>query len=269
MKTKNIGFACVLCIACCAGCVAWQDKPVGAQQTPVMPVDDSASVSRMENRTTNKNRDPGLFGDYWWANRFLSRHMQIKKLNGGKVDVVMLGDSIMHFWEWLMPESWATFAKGRSVLNLGYGGDTTRQVIWRIEHGELDGYEARNVVILIGTNNNASKNADPASVAEAVKKIVRMVRERQPKAQIVLNAIFPRGQSAKSEVHARARVNNDATNAILKQFADEDGTVTYLDLNSKFLDGTGWVPKTLMYDEVHPTPEGYAIWVEALNRVLK
>lgn len=229
---------------------------------------DSEPVSRMESRTKNKNRDPGLFGDYWWANRFLSRHRQIEKLNGGKVDVVMLGDSIMHFWEWLMPESWATFAEGRSVLNLGYGGDTTRQVIWRIEHGELDGYKAGCVVIMIGTNNNASKTANPRSTADAVIKIVRMVKKRQPEAKIVLNAIFPRGNSPDSGWHSRARRNSDVTNSILKEFAEKEGDIVWLDINGKFLDETGWVPKSLMYDEVHPTPEGYALWVAALNSVI-
>ena len=57
-----------------------------------------SSVSRMESRTKDPTRDPGLFGDYWWANRFLSRSRLIEGFKGKTVDVVMLGDSITHFW---------------------------------------------------------------------------------------------------------------------------------------------------------------------------
>ena len=96
-------------------------------------------LSRMESRTGDKARDPGLFGDYWWANRFLSRRSLIEAAKGRTVDVVLLGDSMVHFWEWKHPDSWAKFTEGRTVLNLGYGGDKTENIIWRNEHGELDG----------------------------------------------------------------------------------------------------------------------------------
>jgi hypothetical protein len=62
------------------------------------PADSPASsISRMESRTKDAPRDPGLFGDYWWANRFLSRSRFVEGFRGQTVDVVMLGDSIMHF----------------------------------------------------------------------------------------------------------------------------------------------------------------------------
>ena len=99
-----------------------------AAETPDERVELS-SVSRVESRTKDPKRDPGIFGDYWWANRFLSRHQEIEKVKGRTVDVVMLGDSIMHFWEWKHPESWAKFTAGRVALNLGYGGDRTQLVI--------------------------------------------------------------------------------------------------------------------------------------------
>ena len=44
------------------------------------------SISKMESRTKDKKREPGLFGDHWWANRFLSRHMEIEKFKGKSVD---------------------------------------------------------------------------------------------------------------------------------------------------------------------------------------
>ena len=223
-----------------------------------------SSVSRMESRTKDPKRDPGIFGDYWWANRFLSRHQEIEKVKGRTVDVVLLGDSIMHFWEWKHPESWAKFTAGRTALNLGYGGDRTQNVIWRIEHGELDGYEAKCVVLMIGTTDST----DPANVAAAIEKIVGMIRQHQPHAKIVLHPIFPRGVSAASAKHAKARARNDKTNALLKAFAERDGKVVWIDFNSKLVDETGWVPASIMADQIHPTSAGYDLWMEALAPVL-
>ena len=224
----------------------------------------TSSVSRMESRTKDPTRDPGLFGDYWWANRFLSRSRLVEGFKGKTVDVVMLGDSIIHFWEWQHPESWAKFTKGRKVLNLGYGGDKTQTVLWRMEHGELDGYAAKCVVLMIGTNNNSADDSDPAAVAEGVKKIVAGIRSRQPSAKVILHPIFPRGCSADSARHAAARARNDKTNALLRQFAEEDGKLVWVDFNEKLTDASGWVPKSLMADEIHPTDAGYDIWMEAL-----
>lgn len=223
-----------------------------------------SAVSRMESRTKDPTRDPGLFGDYWWANRFLSRSRLVEGLKGKTVDVVMLGDSIMHFWEWHHPKSWAKFTKGRTVLNLGYGGDKTQNVLWRMEHGELDGYTAKCIVLMIGTNNNSANDSDPAAVAEGVKKIVAGIRRRQPKAKVILHPIFPRGCSAASAGHAAARSRNDKTNAALRQFAKEDGKLVWVDFNDKLVDKSGWVPRSLMADEIHPTDAGYDIWMAAL-----
>ena len=251
--------------ACAFGVQA--DTAVTKAKAPAAPAELSAK-SHMESRTKDKTRDPGLFGDYWWANRFLSRHQEIEKVKGKTVDVVMLGDSIMHFWEWKHPESWKKFTAGRTVLNLGYGGDMTQQVIWRINHGELDGYTAKNVVLMIGTNNNTSDKSNPTNVAAGVEKIVSMIREHQPQAKIVLHPIFPRGNSAQSRWHSKARVRNDATNELLKKFADADGSLTWIDFNAKLVDETGWVPKSLMADEIHPSDAGYELWMEALAPVI-
>ena len=223
-----------------------------------------SAVSRMENRTKDPKRDPGLFGDYWWANRFLSRSRLVEGFRGKTVDVVLFGDSIMHFWEWKHPKSWAKFTKGRTVLNLGYGGDKTQNLLWRMEHGELDGYTAKCIVLMIGTNNNSANDSDPAAVAEGVKKVVAGIRSRQPKAKLILHPIFPRGCSADSARHVAARQRNDKTNELLRKFAEEDGKLVYVDFNDKLVDESGWVPKSLMADEIHPTDAGYDIWMDAL-----
>ncbi|MBO5941031.1 MAG: hypothetical protein J6R18_07550 [Kiritimatiellae bacterium] len=229
---------------------------------------ESTAKARMENRTKDKTRDPGLFGDYWWANRFLSRHNEIEKFKGKSVDLVLMGDSIIHFWEWKYPKSWKKLTQNHTALNLGYGGDRTQNVLWRIDHGELDGYEAKFIVLMIGTNNNSAKDTKPEDVAAAIEKIIAKIRVKQPKATLILHPIFPRGNSAKSGNHALARERNEKTNVMLKQFAEKDGKIVWIDFNSKLIDSSGWVPKSIMPDQIHPCDAGYDIWMEALAPVI-
>ena len=224
-------------------------------------------VSRMESTSKQKGRGDGPYGELWWANRFLSRQKAIASVAGGTVDLVLFGDSIMHFWEWKHPESWASLTNGHTVINCGYGGDRTQHLLWRLEHGELDGYAAKNVAIMIGTNNNTSKETDPANVAAAVRRIVSVVKLKQPQARILLHAIFPRGASGQTR-HAGPRRRNDATNELLKAFAATDPSVVWIDIGPDLVDETGWVPKAVMGDEIHPTDAGYALWSAALKRAL-
>ena len=248
---RHVGLSCVLLTA------------VPMQKVYADPA-ETVAASRMELRTKNPRLEPGIFGDYWWANRFLSRHRLVEANNGKTVDFVMVGDSIMHFWELKHPASWGKFSSGRSVLNLGYAGDKTENLIWRIEHGELDGYEAKVVILMIGTNNNTKPTTDPANVAAGIEKAVSLIRKKQPKAKVVLHPIFPRGAAADSEMHASARARNERTNGILEAFAKANPDIQWVDFNARFLDASGWVPKSLMDDQIHPTDAGYDIWMKAL-----
>lgn len=204
---------------------------------------------------------------HFQAKRLLNKHDEVLALKGKTVGLVMIGDSITDFWESFHRDAWKKFNSGRLALNIGYAGDLTQHAIWRLEHGELDGYKAKVVTIMIGTNNNTSDKSKPEDVAEGVKKIVSIVREKQPQAKIILHAIFPRGGSAESD-HARARARNDKTNALLKEFVAKDGKIVWLDLTKELTDETGWVPKDIMEDYLHPTAKGYQVWARALKPLL-
>lgn len=247
--------------------VALAAAPAQAAEQQLPP--EATPIARLEVRTTDKTRCPGLFGDHWWANRFLERHALVESMRGRSVDLVLVGDSIVHFWEWRHPDSWRKLQKGRTVLNLGYGGDKTQHVIWRLEHGELDGYTAKNVVLMIGTNNNNWNASNPTNVTKAIETIVALIRRKQPGARLILHPIFPRGNSpVPAANHADARRRNDATNILLKNLAAANPEIIWLDFNARFLDSTGWVPPDLMPDAVHPSDAGYDIWIDALEPVI-
>ena len=200
----------------------------------------------------------------WWGTRCLEKRNEI--VDGGKVeyDVVMVGDSITHRWEREGGEGRQLFAelkKTYRVLNLGYGGDRTQHVIWRMENGELEGYTAKLFTVMIGTNN---RDKDPSAVAAGVKRILDIIRAKHPEAKIVLMPIFPRGGKADDP----RRVANESVNALIKPYAD-GATVRWLDFNSKFFNAEGQLTKEVMNDLLHPNEKGYRIWMDAILPVFK
>ena len=194
-----------------------------------------------------------------------------------KPEVVLIGDSITHMWGGPPEEksgrgnrgldAWKSLFGDRPVLNLGFGWDRTQNVLKRIELGELDGLSPKAVVIHIGTNNLAgSKNArenTPAEIAEAIGVIVDKVQAKCPQAQVILMAVFPRGEKPDNPARAKiAAINEHLTKAPAKP------RVTLLDLTTKFTNADGTISKEVMSDFLHPAAKGYAIWAEALKPVL-
>lgn len=93
-------------------------------------------------------------------------------------DIVFIGDSITHFWAdedgvTHGVEVWREYYGRRRVLNLGFGFDRTQNVLWRLEHGELDGQCPKLVVLNIGTNQFSATPNYPcdtsADAAEGIK----------------------------------------------------------------------------------------------------
>jgi len=216
----------------------------------------------------SRNRENGPFGDWWWLNRLYNRRVQVMAAKGKTVDVVFMGDSIMHFWEWQHPRSWATFTNRYSAINCGYGGDRTQDVIWRAENGELDGYTAKVVVLMIGTNNSTLKSR-PEDIAAGIAECLAVIRRKQPTATVVLHPIFPRGHdtAASRKGHERERANNEQVNRLIRPCADGK-KVVWIDFNDKWTPNGWGVPKELMPDAIHPSDAGYDLWVQALEPVL-
>ncbi len=197
----------------------------------------------------------------WW----IPRHEQkLKELAEMKtVDLLMIGDSITHGWETGGKAVWEKYYGKRNALNIGFSGDRTEQVLWRFDHGEIDGIVPKAAVVMIGTNNTGHRKDNPDETAAGVKAILDKLAEKSPKTKVLLLAIFPRGESAKDEL----RVINDQINERLSKLADNK-QVYYLDLSDKFLDGDGTLPKAIMPDLLHPNAKGYEIWAEAMEPTL-
>ncbi|WP_164740042.1 platelet-activating factor acetylhydrolase IB subunit [Xanthomonas sp. BRIP62418] len=206
---------------------------------------------------------------YDWDAR---HHAALAEARALTPQVVMIGDSITHFWAGPPlatrvsgPESWRWLYGRRPVLNLGFGWDRTQNVLWRIRQGELDGLDPRWVVLHIGTNNLTgtaqARAATPAETAQGVEAVVSEVRRRLPRSQLILMAIMPRGRHAGDAQRAPIA----ETNRLLAARYGKDPSVRLLDIGPRMLQPDGTLPEALMPDGTHPSETGYAIWATALR----
>lgn len=196
----------------------------------------------------------------WWQERHENK---LAAAQQGNWELVFLGDSITHSWESTGKKTWQQYYGKRKSLNLGFSGDRTEHVLWRLDHGELDGYKPKVIVLMIGTNNTGHRQDPPKAIAAGVKKILERIKAKSPQTKVLLLGIFPRA----AQKDNAQRVNNDKTNVLLAKLADD--RVEYLDINDRFLMPNGTLSKEIMPDLLHPKQKGYAIWAEAIEPTLK
>src|SRR5581483_10812370 len=128
----------------------------------------------------------------------MTRHEAVlKTVREKQPDVVVVGNSITHFWGGL-PEAginrgitaWNKYFKSLNIVNLGFGWDRVENVLWRVYHGEFDGYKAKKILITIGTNN-IGFNTDE-EIVQGIQYLIQAIQLRQPADGIVLSGIYRR-----------------------------------------------------------------------------
>jgi lysophospholipase L1-like esterase len=209
-----------------------------------------------------QNRDWRI---YDWASRhraIVARNEQVKP------DMLLLGDSITHFWggepadaRARGPVSFQKYFGAYKVTNIGYGWDRTENVLWRLRHGEVDGIRPRVVMVMIGTNNMSINSTE--EIAAGVTAICEELNVRLPQSKILLIGIFPRG--------ATADAGREKIGVVNREIAKLDGTrnITYMDIGKVFLEADGSISPAIMNDFLHPTEAGYERWGEAIEPTLK
>ena len=189
--------------------------------------------------------------------------LQRAKDNPGPCDIVFIGDSITQGWEGAGKGVWQKFYGERKCLNFGVGGDRTQHVLWRFEHGQLDGLKPKVAVVMIGTNNSNGSDNTESEILEGVTAIVRQIRERVPETRILLLGIFPRGKTFSAQRGKVLQVNQALASR------DDGNTVRYLDIGSKLIEDDGSIAPAMMRDALHPGERGYEIWAKAMEPLLE
>jgi lysophospholipase L1-like esterase len=208
----------------------------------------------------------------WWA----SRHNAIIETLRTRPDaqLLLIGDSITNNYEKSnsphenFAPTWKEFYEPRHALNLGFSGDTTSHVLWRLRHGEVEGLHPKVAMLLIGTNNTGRGHTEEQTEA-GIDAVVSEIERRLPETRILLLGILPSGGSP-------AKIQKDrAVNRYLAACYGEHPRVTYLDVGSIFYQHDT-LRAALFYDPrlspprppLHPDTIGQRMMAEAIEPTL-
>ncbi len=209
----------------------------------------------------------------WWRERFDAKQ---EELRSRPVNLLFLGDSITQDYELSGPPEWRDFAPvwqhfygGRNAVNLGFTGDATSHLLWRIENGEVAGISPKVAVILIGANNVGRLHWSAGDTVEGIDAIVTQLRHRLPRTKLLLLGVLPSDRSA------WATETTVAINRALAARYGRGSDVSYLDIGRVFMKN-GRLDTGLFFDPkltppaapLHPTAEGQTLMAEAIEPTL-
>jgi len=193
------------------------------------------------------------------------RHREILDLNkSNPPKTIMIANSIIHFWGG-QPKakivrdgaSWESVLTPAGVRNYAYGWDRIENVLWRVYHGELDGFEAEKILLMIGTNNlHLNTNEE---IVEGLALLVKAIQHRQPTAEIVLMGILPRRDYEERIVELNFEIARIA--------GRQD--IQYADLGIVFLEENKLVNESLFSDGLHPNKAGYEKLIQVLGPLVE
>jgi lysophospholipase L1-like esterase len=231
------------------------DEGAGALAATLKP--PAAYPQNVANRPVPRIGDkPWLISEEWRAHH----ERQLHALGRATAKVIFLGDSITEAWS-VAPAYREHFSK-YSPLNLGIASDTTQNVLWRIEHGALDGTHPQAVVLMVGINNLAG-GFTAEQTADGVRAIVASIQAHLPTARVLLLGVLPARQDAGNPLRQSIKDANRLLQGLAKP-----GHVEFHDVGSVMLEPDGNISKSTMRDFLHPTAEGFERLSQAMGPYL-
>jgi lysophospholipase L1-like esterase len=199
---------------------------------------------------------PAKQADAAWEARHEAVNARLKK---GKVDLLFVGNSITRRWEEAGKKYWDKYYEHRNAVNMGFGGDLTQHVLWRLENSNFENIFPKLAIVLIGTNNSNGNDYTAEEIADGIIVICRTLRSKLVKTKILLLAIFPRDRKPSTQ-----RQKNAKASLLASKIAD-NRMIHYLDINKSFLTKDGILPEEIASDCLHLEEKGYRIWAETME----
>ena len=201
----------------------------------------------------------------WWFDRHAEKIAEIEKSNNPKderkIELLMVGDSITNNFDKKGPGEpvWKKYFTPLNALNLGFGGDRTNHVLWRLEHLPKIKPAPLAASLMIGTNNICWGSDKPKQAAEGIQEITRKLNAMYPKMKILVLGVFPRREQL-DHPHRKQIIE---LNSYLPDLLKDIPNVSFMDIGSEFLDEKGFLSREMMPDTTHPSEKGHEIWAQA------
>ncbi len=206
----------------------------------------------------------------WWAARHKALVAELPSHSDAQL--LLIGDSITNNYDKAEPPYqdfqpiWQQYYAPRKALNLGFSGDTTANVLWRLDHGEVEGLHPKLAVVLIGTNNTGYFGQTAEQTEEGIDAVVKDIEHRLPDTKILLMGLLPTKLPSKDE-------NFDVNAYLGSHYAGgEDPRVSYIDISVVFYTH-GELDLSLFYDPtlsppkpaLHPNTIGQRLMASAIE----
>lgn len=179
---------------------------------------------------------------------YIQRKTQFELMPERNTDVVFLGDSITARFEW------QEYFSDLTVANRGIDSDVTEGVLNRLD--TVENQHPKKIFLMIGINDIMHKLPLDTSM-QNYKKILTQLSETLPDCRIYVQSVLP--------VNTSTGIDNSdvsAFNTELRQLCS-DLALSYIDLYSLVVTEDNNFTYTV--DGVHPTGEGYAIWMDGIR----
>jgi platelet-activating factor acetylhydrolase IB subunit beta/gamma len=211
---------------------------------------------------------------HWGGTSWLDTHAKLVayvQANAGPADILLVGDSITQQWggpleKGAFNDAWSTHFANQKTINIGIGGDKTQNVLWRLDHGGVEGIRPRAIILMIGNNNMFfTPETGIAAAAQGVKACADNLREKFPNARLIVVKILP-CHAPGNRFYEDIRLTNLE---IEKLKLESDPSVLVMDLTKDFSTEDGRLrPALFKPDHVHLSPEGYKVYAQRLRPLL-
>ena len=204
----------------------------------------------------------GFFGGDAWL-KIHEGLVKTVQANKGPIDVLLVGDSITIQWG----ESWKKHFPDLKAVNIGIGGDKTQNVLWRLDHGGVEGLRPKAIVIMIGNNNMFfTPETGIEAAAKGIEMCVKNLREKFLNTPLVLAKILP-AHAPGNRFYEDIKKANAALDLLN---VEADLKVRVIDLWADFTNADGTIKKDLFTpDDIHLSPAGYAVYAARLKPLLE
>lgn len=181
----------------------------------------------------------------------------------GDIDLVFFGTTETEMWSWRDRGRavWDRELAPLKAANFGSQGSHPESLLWRMQNGELDGYEAKLVVIQLIYGRRISETEFLAGWGAVIAE----VRARQPQATVLLQAPMPRG-IAPLERRESWRELWDANAAVIASLTDDEN-VFYADFGDRYFLPDGSYNHGYWHGAAGAgaQPAAFDVWAEALE----
>ena len=252
------------------GALAIHPAPSGAQAAARTKISPDAAPAAQASATQDPAIVPtGRLAEGWWAARH--KHILAQVAAQPDAQLLLIGDSITNNYDKADPPNqnfqpiWDAYYVPRKALNLGFSGDTTANVLWRLDHGEVAGLHPKLVILLIGTNNTALGQT-ARQTEEGIDAVIKDLERRLPQTKILLMGLLPTALPSRE-------VNFDVNDYLGGHYAGgEDPLVSYIDVSVVFYT-FGQLDTSLFYDPtlsppgpaLHPNTAGQRLMASAIE----